>query len=154
VSSAGSANGTIMAAIEGDPFNGGVAAGQATYTPVPAQPLPGEATHDFVVFTATCADGTSLTITARAVPGTTHMGLGVLDPLTQMPLINAAVLRRPVGATAATWVTDSTGGSGSIVLSAVSTAAASGTFSFSMIPRAGTPATGEKFVAGSFAVTF
>jgi hypothetical protein len=156
----GSAKGQITATINSASFTGGVPAGESVYTPIPAQPGLGLAAQDFIIFTGTCGDLTSIQITARATTGTTLIGVDgsgnpLRDPQTQQPLVHSVLLQlRSNGAAAGTWITSQLGGTGSITLTSVSTTSATGSFSLTMAPQAGTGASGNRTVAGQFAVTF
>jgi len=156
----GSARGLITATINGASFMGGVSNGGAVYTPIGAQPALGLPAQDLFNITGSCADLTSLFITARATVGTTAIGVdangvALRDPVTQQPLVhNVRLELRQNAVSAGTWIVSSLGGSGSITVTSVSTVAAVGSFSFTMVPQAGTPASGNKTVTGQFNVTF
>jgi hypothetical protein len=167
----GSARGRITATIDGANFNGGVPAGLSIYTPFPAVPSLGIPAQDTISIAGTCGDNTSLHILALAGsfdatgafivgrPGTTAFGLGVTHtqpPLTGQPLQNLATLTsRPPSGVVALWNTSTfLGGTGSITFTQVSSASAAGSFTMTMAPQAGTGATGNKQVNGSFNVTF
>jgi hypothetical protein len=153
----GSAKGTINASISGATFVGGVPTGQSIYTPIP--PVLGLPAQDFFVISGICGDNTSIIVSARAVVGTTTIGVDasnnpVRDPLTQQPLVHSVQLQyRTNGVASGTWITSLLGGTGTITVSAVSTTAASGSFSVTMIAQ-GSGATGNKTVTGTFNVTF
>jgi hypothetical protein len=156
----GSAKGVINATINGVTFFGGVPIGQSIYTPIAAQPALGLPAQDFIVFGGTCGDLTSLVITARATSGTTTIGVDangnpLRDPQTQQPLVHSATLQlRANGVAAGTWNTSLLGGSGTITLASIATSAASGSFSFTMLPQTSTGASGNRTVTGQFNITF
>jgi len=88
--------------------------------------------------------------------GTTYQTLGfagdkVVGTQTIGPLsgLNATLIQGSSG-----WSASLAQGSGSLVLTSVTNNSATGTFSFSMPPVAGSPATGTKNVSGSFNLTF
>jgi hypothetical protein len=134
--------------------------GASSHTPIAAQPSLGLPAQDFFVISGTCGDLTSLLITARATLGTTTIGVDangnpVRDPQTQQPLVHNATLQlRANGVAAGTWNTSSLGGSGTITLTAITTSAASGSFSFTMLPQTSTGASANRTVDGPFNVTF
>jgi hypothetical protein len=154
----GAAKGTINATISGAAFLGGVPTGQSIYTPIPATAF--TAAQDFITISGICGDNTSILLLARATIGTTSIGVDgsgnpLRDPQTQQPLVHKVVLQlRTGGVAAGTWNTDLLGGTGTVTISSVSPAAASGSFSVTMVPQSGTPASGNKSVSGSFSVTF
>ena len=156
----GSAKGSMTATINGSTFKGGVPAGESIYTPIAAQPSLGLPAQDFFVTSATCGDLTSLQIIARAVVGPTVIGVDaggnpLIDAQTKQPLVHQGLLQlRANGVAAGTWITSLLGGTGSITVTSVSTAAATGSFSLTMVPRAGTAASGNRTVTGTFNVTF
>jgi hypothetical protein len=109
---------------------------------------------------AACGDGKQIIITARAILGTTNIGVDangnpLRDPVTQQPW-NHTVQYITVanGAASGLWLTNLNGGSGSITLNSVSPTAAVGSFSVSMVPSPGSGATGTRTVSGQFNVTF
>jgi hypothetical protein len=55
---------------------------------------------------------------------------------------------------AAAWACNISGGSGTITVTSVSQSAATGSFACTMVPVAGSPATGNRQVSGTFDVTF
>jgi hypothetical protein len=141
--------------VAGAAFAGGVPNGAATYTPVPAQPALALPAQDFIVIQGTSADLTSLTITARAKVGRADLGAGVTDAETRQPTVNnASLATRANGVGTGQWNTNITGGSGSITLTSVSPAGAAGSYSFTMLPQAGSGASGNRVVEGTFTVTF
>jgi hypothetical protein len=156
----GGAKGTITASISGSTFNGGIPTGLAIYTPVAAVPALGIPAQDFFVISGTCGDSTSLQITALATTGTTNIGVDgngnpLRNPQTQQPLVHNVLLQyRANGVAAGTWYTGILGGSGSVTVTSVSTSAAVGSFSLTMVPQAGTGATGNKTVTGQFSTSF
>ena len=156
----GSAKGTITATINGATFNGGVPTGQAIYTPVAGVPSLGVPAQDFFTITGICGDNTSILILARATVGTTAIGVDasgnpLRNPQTQQPLVHTATLQlRQNGVAAGTWNVSLLGGTGTMTIASVSTTAASGSFSLTMVPQAGTPASGNRAVVGQFSVTF
>ena len=158
VSVLGAAKGTLNASISGSVFVGGVPTGQSIYTPIPATAF--TPAQDFITISGICGDNTSILLAARATVGTTAIGVDgggnpLRDPQTQQPLIHKVNLQlRTSGVAAGTWNTDLLGGTGTITIASVSNTAASGSFSVTMVPQAGTPASGNKTVTGSFNVTF
>jgi len=134
--------------------------GASSHTPIAAQPSLGLPAQDFFVISGTCGDLTSLLITARATLGTTTIGVDangnpVRDPQTQQPLVHNATLQlRANGVAAGTWNTSSLGGSGTITLTAITTSAASGSFSLTMLPQTSTGASANRTVDGQLNVTF
>jgi hypothetical protein len=166
----GSARGTVIATVNGAPFNGGVSPGNSIYTAIPPQaflPTP----HDYVTFTAVCGDGSQIVVGARAgswvsgqfvlgAPGTTQIGVAASgtafsDPQTQQPLNHIVQYVQVVNNVATGgWFVSLAGGSGSITFNNVSPQAASGSFALTMIPTPGTGSTGSKQVNGTFTVTF
>jgi hypothetical protein len=172
VSVLGSARGRITATIDGANFDGGVPAGASIYTPITPFPGLGIPALDFINIGGTCGDNTSLHILALAGsfdatgafvlgrPGTTAFGLGAAytqpPSLAGQPLPNLSILTsRPPSGVASLWNTSTfLGGSGSITFTQVSSASAAGSFTMTMAPQAGTGATGNKQVNGTFSVTF
>ncbi len=151
----GCAKGLMTGTIAGAPFTGGVPTGASTYTPVAAQPALGLPALDFIVIQGTSADLTSLTLTARAKLGTSSLGAGVTDSDTRQPIANnASLATRANGAATGQWNTNILGGTGTITLTAVSTTGATGSYSLTMLPQAGSGATGNRVVEGTFTVTF
>ncbi len=151
----GCTRGMMTGTIAGVTFNGGVPIGGATYTPVAAVPALGLPALDFIVIQGTSADLTSLTITARAKVGTASLGAGVIDPETRQPTSNnASLATRANGAATGQWNTNILGGTGTVTITTVSTTAATGSYSFTMVPQAGSGATGNRVVDGTFTVTF
>lgn len=151
----GCAKGLMTGTIAGAAFTGGVPTGASTYTPVAAQPALGRPALDFIVIQGTSADLTSLTLTARAKLGIQSLGAGATDSDTRQPTLNnAALATRANGTATGQWNTNILGGAGTITLTAVSTAGATGSYSLTMLPQAGSGATGNRVVEGSFTVTF
>lgn len=151
----GCAKGLVTATIDGATWVGGVPTGGATYQPVAGVPALGLPAQDFITMSATGADLTTLTLSARAKLGRAEAGLGVIDPETRQPTVhNANLALRTSNNSAGAWNTNILGGSGSITLTSVSTTGATGSFSYTMVPQAGTVATGNKVVQGTFTVTF
>jgi hypothetical protein len=172
----GSAKGTLVATINGTPFNGGVSTGNSVYTPIPPQqflPTP----HDFITIAAVCGDGSQISLGMRAgsfitppgggtpqfvlgAAGTTQIGVNASgvpfsDPQTQQPLNHIVQYVQAVnGAAAGGWFVRLAGGSGSITLNSVSTQAVSGSFTVTMVSTPNTGSTGTRTVNGTFNVTF
>lgn len=141
--------------IAGASFTGGVPTGASTYTPIAAQPALNLPALDFIVIQGTSADLTSLTLTVRAKLGVQSLGAGVTDSDTRQPTVTTASLAtRANGAATGQWNTNILGGTGTITLSAVSTTGATGSYSLTMLPQAGSGATGNRVVEGTFTVTF
>jgi hypothetical protein len=163
--------GSINATIPG-PFNGGVATGGSTYVVAPAIPSLGLPAQDSFTSGAACGDGSQIIISTRA--GTNDPATGIFtvgrtgakqighvngapaaDPQTKQPLPDSITLLLAVnGVGAGGWNTGINGGSGSITLTSVSRSRATGSFSVTMIPIAGSPASGNRQVSGTFNVTF
>jgi len=151
----GNAAGTISATIDGAVFNGGVPAPYAVYTPIPAVPSLGIPDQDFVSMQGLCGDNTSLLILAKARVGTTTFGLNAIDPETKNVHVNSVQLQyRTASGAGGAWVTSLIGGTGTITFTSVSRTSAAGSFSFTMVPVAGTTASGNKQVTGTFNVRF
>ncbi|MEQ1868733.1 MAG: hypothetical protein ABL961_01775 [Vicinamibacterales bacterium] len=151
----GCAKGMMTGTIGVQPFNGGVPTGASTYTPVAAQLALNLPAQDFIVIQGTSSDLTSLTLTVRAKLGKGDLGLGVIDAETRNVTVNGASLAtRANGVATGAWNANVTGGSGSITLTSVSTTAASGSYSITLVPQAGTGAVGDRAVSGTFNVTF
>ncbi len=153
----GCPKGLIRATLDGQPFNGGVTNGGALYTPVAAVPSLGIPAQDFFVFVAIASNNSQLLVTARAKTGVAALGANVIDPETRNVSVNTATLVQPASggaAVGAAWITSVAGGTGTITVDSVSTTGASGSFVFTMVPGAGTPATGTRLMTGTFSVTF
>ncbi len=151
----GCAKGLMTGTIAGAAFTGGVPTGASTYTPIAAQPSIGLPALDFIVIQGTSADLTSLTLTVRAKLGIQSLGAGATDSDTRQPTVNnASLATRANGAATGQWNTNILGGTGTITLTTVSTTGATGSYSLTMLPQAGSGATGNRVVEGTFTVTF
>jgi len=153
----GCPKGLIRATLDGQTFNGGVATGGSIYTPIAPNPGLNLPAQDFFTLVGIATNNSQLSITARAKTGTASLGQNVIDSETRNVSINSAQLVFPAtggSAIGAGWLTSVAGGSGTITVDAVSQTAASGSFSFQMAPTAGTPATGNRQISGTFNVTF
>ena len=151
----GCAKGLMTGTIAGVPFTGGVPTGASTYTTVAAQPAIGLPALDFIIIQGTSADLTSLTLTVRAKPGIQSLGAGATDSDTRQPTANnASLATRANGVGTGQWNTNILGGTGTITLTTISTTTAVGSYSLTMLPQAGSGATGNRVVEGTFTVTF
>jgi hypothetical protein len=153
----GCPKGLVRATLDGQTFNGGVTNGGSVYTPIAANPALNLPAQDFFTFSAIASNNSQLVVAARAKLGQAALGANVIDPETRNVSINSAQLVFPAtgGSTVgAGWLTSVAGGSGTITVDAVSRTAVSGSFSFQMVPTAGTPASGNRQISGTFNVTF
>jgi hypothetical protein len=125
-------NGTMSATIDGQAWTGNLATA-ATYQ------------NNILAFAGT-NNSFQINITLTGVTGTGTITLGS----GQLSIATVAT----VSTTPQTWLTSSTGGSGSVVITSLSSTGAAGTFSFTGV-AAGGGATGTKAVtSGQFNVTF
>lgn len=154
VGALGCPKGLVLARLDGQTFNGGVVNGGALYTPIAAIPSLNLPAQDFIVIVGIASNGSQLTITTRAKTGQSSVGLNVIDPETRGVSVNSLIYITPGTGVGAGWAANVSGGSGTITVDAVSTTAARGTYSVTMAPVSGTPATGNRTLTGTFNVTF
>ena len=157
----GGARGSITANISGfGAFNGGISPGNSVYTPIAAIPSLGLPAQDTISINGVCGDLKQVLIVARAITGTINIGVDAngnfqRDPQTQQPWVHSVMLSTVAnGVASGLWVTNLTGGSGTITLNSVSPSSVSGSFSVTMIPSPGSGATGNRTMSGSFNATF
>ena len=125
-------NGTMSASIDGQAWTGNLATA-ATYQ------------NNILAFAGT-NNSFQINITLTGVTGTGTITLGS----GQLSIATVAT----VSTSPQTWLTSATGGTGSVVITSLSSTGASGTFSFTGV-AAGGGATGTKAVtSGQFNVTF
>ena len=125
--------GTISALIDGVQFTGTATA----------------ATNQSGIF-ATAASNSGATITfgfgALANAGTTQVN-ATSPTNAQLVVVN--------GGTSQSWSASTSGGSGSLTITSINATSATGTFAFTLVPSAGSSATGTRAVTnGTFSVTF
>lgn len=155
VSVLGCPKGLVLARLDGQTFNAGVANGGSFYVPVAPIPSLGLPALDTINFGAITSNGSQILINARAKLGQAALGMNVIDSETRNVSVNSAILAIPTGAPVApAWLTNVAGGTGTITIDAVSTTGARGSFNFTMAATAGTPASGTRRLEGTFNVTF